>query len=181
MWVLFLAVASFLAFVSIVLLLWLADVLETRKPRPERKVHLEPPFPALSIAQAFEPVFAPLWEAPVQALELVQSGGAHGIAVSRLRPTFNKATARFRKFTTAMVLNNGFGFSKTSSSSPGAGRRSRSLEKAASSWSIDSRPRPWPKLEGGTRGSSHSCRVGRQPGPGTDNFVELSADIFRTR
>lgn len=104
MWVLFLAVASFLAFVSIVLLLWLADVLETRKPRPERKVHLEPPFPALSIAQAFEPVFAPLWEAPVQALELVQSGGAHGIAVSRLRPTFNKAAARFPE------IYDGYGF-----------------------------------------------------------------------
>jgi hypothetical protein len=95
MWVLFLAVASIFAFLSITLLLWLADALETRASRPKRKYNIGSPFIVISIAQAFEPVFALLWEAPIHALELVQAGGARGIPVSRLRPIFNEATARF--------------------------------------------------------------------------------------
>jgi hypothetical protein len=95
MWVLFLAVASIFAFLSITLLLWLADALETRARRPQRKYNVGSPFIVLSIAQAFEPVFSLLWEAPIHALELVQAGGARGIPVSRLRPIFNEAAARF--------------------------------------------------------------------------------------
>ena len=62
-----------IALISIALLLWLADVLEARKSHPERKVLAEPPFTSLSVGQAFEPVFAALWEAPIHALELIQS------------------------------------------------------------------------------------------------------------
>jgi hypothetical protein len=94
MWFLFLAVASFLAFPSIMLLLWLADTLEAHQRHSKRKVHAERRFSVLSIAQAFEPVFAALWEAPIQALELIQSGGTIGIPVSRLRPIFNKVATR---------------------------------------------------------------------------------------
>jgi len=55
MWVLFLAVASIFAFLSITLLLWLADALETRASRPQRKYNIGSPFIVISIAQAFEP------------------------------------------------------------------------------------------------------------------------------
>jgi hypothetical protein len=104
MWVLLLAVASFLAFLSITLLLWLADALETRARRLKRKYNVGSPFIVLAIAQAFEPVFALLWEAPIHALELVKAGGARGIPVSCLRPVFNEAAARFPE------IYDGYGF-----------------------------------------------------------------------
>ncbi|HEX4919557.1 MAG TPA: hypothetical protein VFV92_02330 [Candidatus Bathyarchaeia archaeon] len=104
MWVLFLAVASFLAFVSIVLLLWLANTLEARRACRESEIHAGPSFAVLSITQAFEPVFAVLWEAPIHSLELIQSGGTRGIPVSRLRFTFNQAAACFPE------IYDGFGF-----------------------------------------------------------------------
>jgi hypothetical protein len=95
MWVLLLAVASFLAFVSIVLLLCVANALEARETCRKSEIHVGPSFAVLSITQAFEPVFSVLWEAPIHALELIRSGGARGIPVSRLRSTFNEAAARF--------------------------------------------------------------------------------------
>ncbi len=95
MWILLLAGASFIALISIALWLWLADVLEARKSYAERKVLVEPPFTSLSVGQAFEPVFAALWEAPILALELIESGGKRGIAVSRLLSTFHEAGHRF--------------------------------------------------------------------------------------
>lgn len=95
MLVLILAVASFLAFVSIGLMLWLADTLEAHKSQLRQKVQVRQPFIFLSIADAFEPMFVVLWEAPIAALELIQSAGQHGIPVSRLRPIFNKAAACF--------------------------------------------------------------------------------------
>ena len=95
MWILLLAVASFLAFVSIVLLLCVANALEARQTCRKSEIHVGPSFAALSVTQAFEPIFAVLWEAPIHALELIQSGGTRGIPVSRLRSTFNEAAARF--------------------------------------------------------------------------------------
>jgi len=93
MWILFLAVASFCAFLSI-LLLWLADAFEQRKSYPDRKNNA-PPFIVLSINEAFEPAFAILWEAPIHALELTQTGGRSGVPASRLWPIFHDAAARF--------------------------------------------------------------------------------------
>jgi hypothetical protein len=104
MWVLLLAVASFLAFVSIVLLLWVANTLDARKTCRKSEIHVGPSFAVLPITQAFEPVFAVLWVAPIHALELIRSGGTRGIPVSRLRSTFNEAAARFPE------IYDGFGF-----------------------------------------------------------------------
>jgi hypothetical protein len=94
MWILFLAVASFCAFLSILLLLWLADAFEQRQRCPDRKNNA-PPFIVLSLTEAFEPAFAILWEAPIHALELIQAGGRSGLPASRLRPIFHEAAARF--------------------------------------------------------------------------------------
>jgi hypothetical protein len=95
MWVLLLAVASFLAFLSIVLLLWVANTFDKRKTCRKSEIHVGPSFAVLSITQAFERVFAVLWDAPIHALELIRSGGTRGIPVSRLQSTFNEAAARF--------------------------------------------------------------------------------------
>ena len=76
MWILFLAVASFHAFVSIVLSLCVANAREARKTFRKSETHAGPSFAVLSITQAFEPVFSVLWEAPIHALELIRSGGS---------------------------------------------------------------------------------------------------------
>jgi hypothetical protein len=99
---LILAIASFVTFFAIVFLLGLADALESREVRhnvsrcPAASPEEAPPY--LSIPQAFDPVFAVLWDAPVDALKLVDSGGASGIPVSRLRPIVSQAATRFPEF-----------------------------------------------------------------------------------
>lgn len=95
MLVLILAVVSFLLFLGIVVLLWLADALESREIRRKRSVSLQKPLAPLSITQAYDSTYAVLWEAPISALELIESGGGSGIAVARLRPSFSKAAACF--------------------------------------------------------------------------------------
>lgn len=94
---LILAVASFLLFPIIVSLLCLADRLEARERL--RRAHPVVPdsdtaFP-LSITEAFDPVFAPLWEAPIAALELADRGGGAGIATASLRHIYHRAAHRF--------------------------------------------------------------------------------------
>ncbi|MBZ5707146.1 MAG: hypothetical protein LAN63_17505 [Acidobacteriia bacterium] len=95
MLVLILAVASFLLFLGIGVLLWLADTLESREIRRKRTLSLQKPLALLSIIQAYDPIYAVLWEAPISALELIESGGGSGIPVARLRPSFDKAAACF--------------------------------------------------------------------------------------
>lgn len=95
MLVLILAVVSFLLFLGIVVLLWLADALESREIRRKRSLSLQKPLALLSITQAYDSTYAVLWEAPISALELIESGGGSGIAVARLRPSFSKAAACF--------------------------------------------------------------------------------------
>lgn len=97
MWVLFLAAASFLAYIGILVLLCLADGLETRTRARRTTVlihHIEP-FSTLSVTQAFEPIYALLWEAPVLALNCLNSAGPKGLPASQLHPTFRKAAVRF--------------------------------------------------------------------------------------
>jgi hypothetical protein len=95
MWVLVLAIASFLLFFSIVLLLWLAETLESRNIQHKRNGCSEQPFMFLSIAQAFEPICAVLWEAPIHAMQLIQSAGTQGTSVDQMWPIFNEAASRF--------------------------------------------------------------------------------------
>ena len=92
--VLVLAVASFLVFVAIVVLLAIADTLESRTICHKRNLAAAQP-PLLSITEAFDPVYSVLWEAPIAALQLIDSAGLSGIPVARLRPIYEKAAARF--------------------------------------------------------------------------------------
>ena len=92
---LILAIASFLVFVAIVVLLLIADVLESRAIRHKRNLTLANPLALLSIPEAFDPVYSILWEAPVAALKLMDSAGTSGIPAARLRPIYEEAAARF--------------------------------------------------------------------------------------
>ncbi|HYL16969.1 MAG TPA: hypothetical protein VEV41_28305 [Terriglobales bacterium] len=92
--VLILAVASFLFFFIILVLLWIADTLESRTIRRQRSLTLAEPLALLSISEAFDPIYTVLWEAPVAALELIDSAGT-GIPVAKLRPIYERAAAHF--------------------------------------------------------------------------------------
>ena len=93
MLLLILAIASFLVVVAIVVPL-IADTLESRAIRYRRDLASPPP-PLLSISEAFDPVYSVLWQAPIAALELIDSGGTSGVPAARLRPIYEQAAARF--------------------------------------------------------------------------------------
>jgi len=93
--VLILAIASFLVFVATVVLLLIADLLESRAIRHKRNLTLANPLALLSISEAFDPIYSVLWEAPVAGLKLIESAGTSGIPVATLRPIYEEAAARF--------------------------------------------------------------------------------------
>jgi hypothetical protein len=93
--VLILAAASFLLFFFVVALLCVADTLESRTLRRKRIPPQAKSLELLSIAEAFDPIYSVLWEAPIAALELIDAGGRAGVPVARLRPIYKGAAARF--------------------------------------------------------------------------------------
>jgi hypothetical protein len=94
--VLSLAIASILlAFLAIVVFLWIADSLDSRAIRHKRNLTLARPLPFLSITEAFDPIYSVLWEAPIAALQLIDSAGTSGIPVASLRPIYERAAAHF--------------------------------------------------------------------------------------
>jgi hypothetical protein len=102
--VLIVAIASFLGFVAIGVLLLIADTLESRAIRHKRDLTLANPMALFSISEAFDPIHSVLWEAPVAALKLTDSAGISGIPAARLRPIYEQAAARFPE------IYEGFGF-----------------------------------------------------------------------
>jgi hypothetical protein len=94
MLLLILAIASFFVVVVIVALPAIADTLESRAIRYRRDLASTLP-PLLSISEAFDPVYSVLWQAPIAALELINSGGTSGVPAARLRPIYEQAAARF--------------------------------------------------------------------------------------
>lgn len=96
MLVLILAVASVLIFFTIVLLLWIADRLESQTIRRKRLLMTAAkPLALLSISEAFDPVYSVLWDAPIAALERIASAGAGGVPPVKLHPIYEEAAAHF--------------------------------------------------------------------------------------
>ena len=93
--VLILAIASFLLFFVIVVLLCIASTLESRTLRRKRILTQAKPLALLSITEAFDQIYSVLWEAPIAALELINSAGTSGMPVARLRTLYDEAAARF--------------------------------------------------------------------------------------
>jgi hypothetical protein len=93
--VLILALASYFVFFMILLLLWVAGKLEARELRRKAVLPLHNPIPLLSITQAFDPVYAVVWEAPIAAMRLAASRGTPGVPASKLRPLFRRTARRF--------------------------------------------------------------------------------------
>jgi hypothetical protein len=88
-----LAIASFLA--VLVFVIWLAaDTLKSRAVSHQRNAASLQPF-LLSISDAFDPIHSILWQAPIAALELTDSGGNSGIPVTKLCPIYDEAARRF--------------------------------------------------------------------------------------
>jgi len=99
-----LAVASLLSFGTIVVLLLVADTLETRNIGNQRPVRHSDSFTLLNVSQAFEPIYAMLWEAPIHALQLIERAGPGGLLSSRLRTLFSSTARRFPE------IYDGYGF-----------------------------------------------------------------------
>jgi hypothetical protein len=93
--VLILAIASFLLFVAIVVLQAIAGTVESRAIRHKVKLASANPPALLSLAEAFDPIYSVLWEAPVAALTLIDSAGILGIPAGRLRSIYTEAADRF--------------------------------------------------------------------------------------
>ena len=88
----------------------------------ERILTRAKPLALLSISEAFNPIYAVLWEAPIAALELTDSAGTPGIPVVRLHPIYEVAATRLlvsQKFMTAVVFCGGFNSWKRHGSSHG--------------------------------------------------------------
>lgn len=92
---LILAIGSFLFFLLLLSLLYVANCLESRTERPKRPRARPLPLVMLSITEAFDPVLAALWEAPIVALERIDCAGPTGIAVGVLRPIYASAARCF--------------------------------------------------------------------------------------
>jgi len=90
-----LAIASFLLFVAIAVLRLAAETRESQLIQGIRNRTLSNALIPLSITEAFDPIYAALWQAPITALELIDSAGAEGIPVARLRPIHESAAVRF--------------------------------------------------------------------------------------
>ena len=73
--VFFLIIALFPTFLFVLVLLWLARSFESHHSRRTRIQTLETPQATLPISQAFNPIYAILWEAPLAALRLIESSG----------------------------------------------------------------------------------------------------------
>jgi hypothetical protein len=71
------------AFLFGLVLLWIARSLESHHSRRTRIQPLEIPPATLSISQAFNPIYAILWEAPLAALRLIEFSGPSGIRCLR--------------------------------------------------------------------------------------------------
>lgn len=72
-----------------------ASARESRGIRQQRAQILTRPLAMLSITDAFDPIYSILWEAPIAALELIDSAGPAGIQAARLQPIFVKSAACF--------------------------------------------------------------------------------------
>jgi hypothetical protein len=94
MLVLVLAAGSFLVFIAVLACLFVAHTLESKEIARSRNVWLRPPSTLLCIEQAFDPIYSPLWEAPIAALRLVRASQS-GIPPARLRTIFCRAAACF--------------------------------------------------------------------------------------
>jgi len=114
---LILVIASFLLFFVIVVLLWVASTLESRAIGRERILTRAKPLALLWISEAFDPIYAVLWEAPIAALELMDSAGTPGIPVVPLRPIYEGPRLVSQKFMTVVVFCTGFNSWKRHSSS----------------------------------------------------------------
>jgi hypothetical protein len=90
-----LAIALFFAFFLVVAGFGDASTRESREIRRQTLTTLAKPVSLLSITEAFDPIYAILWQAPIAALELVESAGASGMPVAQLQSIFVRAATCF--------------------------------------------------------------------------------------
>jgi hypothetical protein len=94
MLVLICAAGSFLLFLAVLACLFVAQTLEAREITRKRNVWSRGTTALLCLPQAFEPMYAALWEEPTAALRMVAAKRG-GVSAASLYPVFRRATLRF--------------------------------------------------------------------------------------
>lgn len=90
-----LTVASFLVSLTALVILWIANRNGSPAKCEDGSAHLDGPRILLSVEQAFDPLYAMLWDAPMAVLQLLDSAGASGVLPHRLRPIFSETAGHF--------------------------------------------------------------------------------------
>ncbi|HEY7096999.1 MAG TPA: hypothetical protein VH437_09765 [Terriglobales bacterium] len=93
--VLILAIASVLLLIAVLGLVALADALDSRSLRKQVMCASAIPPVCFSIVDAYDPVYSLLWEAPVEALTVVDAAGMTGVRAVTLRRIYKRAAAQF--------------------------------------------------------------------------------------
>jgi len=89
--VLVLTIAVCLVFAVILVPVWMAGTVRSHPVYQARTSALEERQGPPSITQAFDPVYAVLWEARIAALRIMGPADTLGISAGRLCPIFNQA------------------------------------------------------------------------------------------
>jgi hypothetical protein len=95
MMVTLLTVASFLVSLTAFVMLWIANRGKSWAKCESRSAHQEGPGILLSVEQAFDPLYAMLWDAPIAVLQVLDSAEASGVPPHRLRPIFSGTAGHF--------------------------------------------------------------------------------------
>src|SRR5581483_11811390 len=93
--VLIVVTLAYLFFFAVVGLIAIAEIADRRERRQRRLVSVHTPLLGLSVTVAFDPVFAPLWEAQIPALERISKADFAGVPLRSLNRSFAAMTARF--------------------------------------------------------------------------------------
>jgi len=93
--VLIVVTLAYLFFFAVVGLIAVAEIADRRERRRRKLVSVHTPLLGLSVTQAFDPAFAPLWEAQIPALERISKADFAGVPLRRLNRSFAGVTGRF--------------------------------------------------------------------------------------
>jgi ribosomal protein S19E (S16A) len=92
------ALASFIFLFVMVFLLGAAEMAERHRKHMQEQSLIRPParrFSVLSVAQAFDPASAVIWETQVAALQRISSAGKAGRGLHELYPLYVQSASRY--------------------------------------------------------------------------------------
>jgi hypothetical protein len=93
--VLILVASAYLFFFVVIALIAIAEIADRRERKRQRLTYEHMPLVGMSVTQAFDPVYASLWEAQIPALERIGRARAYGLSLRKLTRSFRCVCSRF--------------------------------------------------------------------------------------